>query len=67
MKPIIFTKNCTFKDKSFLEGQELKNIKKRDLSDIWRLNEKGFIEPLNEDEFLEIVKSFEQKTKKEEE
>lgn len=67
MKPIIFAKNCTFKDRSFLKGQELKKIKKEDLSNIWRLNEKGFIESLSEDEFLEIVKSFEQKSKKEEE
>ena len=67
MKPIIKKKNCTFKDRSFLKGQELKKIKKEDLSNIWRLNEKGFIESLSEDEFLEIVKSFEQKSKKEEE
>lgn len=67
MKSIVFTKYCTFKGKSFFSGQKLKKVKKEDLSDIWRLNEKGFIEPLNEDEFLEIVKSFEQKSNKEEE
>lgn len=67
MKPIIFTKDCDFKGKSFLFGQQLKKIKKDDLSDIWKLNEKGFIEPLSEDEFIEIVKSFNRKVNKSEE
>lgn len=67
MKPIIFTKNCSFKNKDFLEGQELKKIKKNDLSDIWKLNEKGFIQPLSENEFLEISNNLNQKIKKEEE
>lgn len=67
MKPVIFTRDCTFKGKSFLNGQKLNKIKKEDLSDIWKLNEKGFIQPLSEDEFLEIVRSFGKKNKAKEE
>lgn len=67
MKPVIFMQGCTFKSKSFLSGQKLNKIKKEDLSDIWKLNEKGFIQPLSEDEFLEIVRSFDKKTKAKEE
>lgn len=67
MKPIIFTRNCTFKGKSFLSGEKISKIKKEDLSDIWKLNEKGFIQPLKEDEFLEIVRSFKKNKAKREE
>lgn len=67
MKPIIFTRNCTFKGKSFLSREKISKIKKEDLSDIWKLNEKGFIQPLKEDEFLEIVRSFKKNKAKREE
>jgi len=67
MKPVIFTRDCTFKGKSFSNGQKLNKMKKEDLSDIWKLNEKGFIQPLSEDEFLEIARSFGKKNKAKEE
>lgn len=66
MKQIIFKIRCNLKDKEYQVGDVYKP-KKGDMPLINRLNEKGFIEPLNEKELLEIANSFNFKKKKKEE
>jgi len=66
MKQIIFKVNCNLKNKEYKKG-DIYKPKKEDMSLINRLNEKGFIEPLNQKELLEIANSFYLKKKNKEE
>lgn len=54
MKGIKFKKNCNFNEKEYNIGDELKKV--INYSDLWKLNEKGFIEPLSEKEFIKLKK-----------
>lgn len=68
MKIIKFKRNCNYKGKTYNVGDELKNITKNDISDIRKLNEKGFIEPLTQEELNQIADgSFFNKKKSKEE
>lgn len=64
MKQIIFRKRCNFKGKEYKIGSKLKLTKDNILS-INKLNEKGFIESLTENELLEIYNSFFNRNKEE--
>lgn len=65
MTKIIFNIDCSYKNKKYMSGQELKNFKKEDLSTIWKLNEKGIIKPISKDEMIELTNSFSKKNKSE--
>lgn len=56
MKKIVFRKNYIFNGKEYKKGETIENIETGEMVDIWRLNEKGIIEPLTEKEFEKIVK-----------
>ena len=55
MKSIKFKKECLVKGKKYLVGSEAKDFTKNDLKLIIKLNEKGFIEPLNLEELKAIA------------
>lgn len=63
MKPIKFKKNCNYKGKEYVMGDILTNF--TDFSSIWKLNEKGFIEPITESEFIKLKKEMIDKEEKE--
>lgn len=62
MKTIKFKVRCSFKGKEYDVGNYLENITIDDLSDIWKLNEKGIIESMSEDDFNKIYEEL-KKTK----
>lgn len=64
MKKVKVKIKCNIKDKEYKKGA-IFNPKKEDILLLNKLNEKGYIEPLNEQELLEIASSF-NFTKKEE-
>ena len=57
MKEIKFKRACNLKDKTYPVGGIYKP-KKGDMPLINKINAKGFIEPLNEKELLDIANSF---------
>ena len=59
MKVIKFRKNCNFNGKEYKAGDELKKV--TNYSDLWKLNEKGFIKPLSENEFIKLKKQSKKK------
>lgn len=61
MRQIIFKENYIYNDKHYSKGKALKLTKKDKLSDIWKLNEEGIIEPLTKEEFKEIVNKINKK------
>lgn len=64
MKKIIFKKDCTFQDQSFSKGKELDTSNIKNWLLIWKLNEKGDIEPLTLEEFRELQNEAEKNKKK---
>lgn len=64
MKKIIVKVQCNIKGKEYIVGAEFKP-KKNDIPLVNRLNEKGFIEPLTEQELIKISESFNKSKKKE--
>ena len=58
MKLPKFKRKCNFNGKIYKPGQILKISKNENFSKIWNLNEKGYIEPLSEKEFLEIIRKY---------
>lgn len=66
MKKIKFKVNCNIGNKTYQTGDEFKPSK-NDMFLLCKLNEKGFIESLSNDELLEISNSFKTKKKKKEE
>lgn len=69
MEYLKFKKNVFFNDDFYVEGETLNISEIKNLKDIWKLNEKGFIEPITYKEYLQILKSKNNplKIKKEEE
>lgn len=65
MKKIIFTKDCNYEGKIVKANKELNPKKIKDWGLIWKLNEKGYIKPLTEKNFLEIKNSISKKEGKE--
>lgn len=61
MKLIKFKKNCNYKGKEYVIGDVLTNI--TDFSSVWKLNEKGFIEPITENDFTRLQKASEEEQK----
>ena len=59
MKTIRFSKNCTYKGKKYIKGDVLENVE--DFASVWKLNEKGYIEPITKDEFLKLQKKLKKK------
>lgn len=57
MKKVKVKINCNIKDKEYKKG-DIFNPKKEDILLLNKLNEKGYIEPLSEQELLEIASSF---------
>jgi len=55
MNKIIFKRKCRFKGKIYDVGDELKKCSKEDIIDIRKLNERGFIDPLNQKELKQIA------------
>lgn len=66
MKQITFIKRCNIKDKEYKIGDKLIPTND-DMPLIIKLNEKGFIKPLNFKELTCIQKELNKKCKKEEE
>lgn len=56
MKDIIFKKDCTLNGKDYFEGNIIKKeaLTLKDLKEIWKLNERGFIEPIKYKDFYEF-------------
>lgn len=50
-----FKKDCNFKDKKYIANDELE-ITKDNYYDIWRLNEQGFIYPIEHKEYIKLEK-----------
>lgn len=53
MKPIKFIKNCEVRGEIFEKGDNFK-VDKNNIDLLWKLNEKGFIEPLTLKEYKQI-------------
>ena len=69
MDKLTFKKDVFFNDEFFVVGDTLAVSEVKNLKDIWKLNEKGFIEPITYKEYLQILnsKNYSFKTKIEEE
>ncbi len=52
MNQIKFKMRCNYKGKIYEKGDVLENVV--DFVSVWRLNEKGFIEPLTKEEFIKL-------------
>lgn len=69
MEYIVFKKDAFFNDNFYVKNEKLSINDIKNLKDIWKLNEKGFIEPITYKEYLQILnnKKSSFKTKIEEE
>lgn len=55
MEKITFKKDVFFNDGLYVKGETLAVSEVKDLKSIWKLNEKGFIEPITYKEYLQIL------------
>ena len=70
MENIKFKKDTNLNGEFYFSGQVVSVNEIKNKEDIWKLNEKGFIEPITYKEYLEILKNkspFKSKIKIEEE
>lgn len=70
METIKFKKDVNLNGEYYFSGQVISVSVLKNKEDIWKLNEKGFIEPITYKEYLEILKEkspLKQKIKIEEE
>lgn len=68
MEYITFKKDAFFNDNFYVKNEKLNISDIKNLKDIWKLNEKGFIVPITYKEYLQILnKKSSFKTKIEEE
>lgn len=50
-----FRKDCNFQEKKYIANEKLE-ITKENYYDIWRLNERGFIYPIDHKEYIKLEK-----------